>query len=231
MDASNIIVIKLGGSLIGSRHLAGWVDVLAKCGGRAILVPGGGPFADSVRQTQAKMGFDDSAAHHLALLAMEQFGWALASLKSSFTIANSRTAIRRALRIGDVPIWLPTKMVLAAQGILPSWDITSDSLAAWLAGQVGAQQVVLVKHGGPFGDCVQTADLVARGIVDRAFPRFLEASGVTGRIVTADSYTLAQKAFNNGTELGTPIDLHHTGAKRLLGPLWPRSKSPAGDGR
>src|SRR5215468_199322 len=132
MRAEDIIVVKLGGSFVGSRHLAGWIDALANFKGRAVVVPGGGPFADAVRQAQTKIGFKDAVAHHLALLAMEQFAWALASLSARFCIADSATAIRRALRAGNVAIWSPTKMVLGTPEIPPSWEITSDSLAAWL---------------------------------------------------------------------------------------------------
>ena len=230
MHDTHIIVVKLGGSFAGSRHLSGWVGALAGCGGRSVVVPGGGPFADAVRQAQAKIGFSDAAAHHLALLAMEQFAWALASLSARFCIADSATAIRRALRAGNVAIWSPTKMVLGTPEIPPSWEITSDSLAAWLAGQIGAQQLVLVKHGGPFASPLRAADLAARGIVDRAFPLFLASSGARASIVAAEAHTSTHKAIIERGTPGTPIDLHERVARRLLAPLWPKSKSHAGDG-
>lgn len=231
MRDNYIIVVKLGGSFAGSRHLAGWVDVLANCGGRKVVVPGGGPFADAVRDAQAKIGFSDAVAHHLSLLAMEQFGRALTSLNRNFCIADSTAAVRRILRAGDVAIWSPTRMVLRRPEIAPSWDVTSDSLAAWLAGHIGANQIVLVKHGGPFECPVRAVDLVARGIVDRAFPRFLAASGASASIVAAKAYASVQRAISRHGTLGTPIDLHQGGTKRLLPPLWPTSKSRAGDGR
>src|SRR4029077_3193918 len=229
MHDGHIIVVKLGGSLAGSRHLADWVGALASCGGRSVVVPGGGPFADAVRQAQAKIGFSDAAAHHLALLAMEQFGWALASLNSNFRVADSAITIGSALRAGNVPIWSPVKMVLDCREIPPSWDVTSDSLAAWLAGQIGAPQLALVKHGAPGGP-LSAADLAARGIVDRAFPRFLASSGAHASIVAAEAFGSAQKAISEGGMPGTPVVLHDRVARRLLAPLWPRSNSRAGDG-
>jgi len=228
MRAEDIIVVKLGGSLAGSRHLAGWVDTLANFRGRAVIVPGGGPFADAVRQAQTKIGFKEAVAHHLALLAMEQFGQVLVSLSPRFCVADSGAAIRRILRAGSVPVWSPVKMVLRTSEILPSWDITSDSLAAWLAGDIGARQLVLVKHGGPFDGPARADDLVTRGIVDRAFPRFLAASCVPASIVGAKAYA---SAFGRHSALGIPIDLHEPVARRLHAQSWPRSKSHAGDGR
>src|SRR5262245_11397911 len=231
MRTADIIVVKLGGSFVGSRYLAGWVDVLANFKGPVVVVPGGGPFADAVRTAQAKIGFKDAVAHHLALLAMEQFGQVLFSLSPRFCVADSEAAIRRILRAGSVPVWSPVRMVLRTSEILPCWDITSDSLAAWLAGHIGARQLVLVKHGEPLDGPVRAVDLVTRGVVDRAFPRFLAASGVQASIVGAKDYASVPRTIGRRRAPGVSIDLHERAAKRLLASSWPRSKSRAGDGR
>src|SRR5689334_63854 len=109
-----LTVIKLGGSGAFSPDLRGWAAAVAECGGRAVVVPGGGPFAEQVRIAQPRMGFDDTAAHHMALLAMEQFGHALASFDARLSPADTIAALRRALRDRRVPVWLPTGMALAA---------------------------------------------------------------------------------------------------------------------
>src|SRR5207302_4949844 len=102
--------------------------------GRVVVVPGGGPFADAVRAAQAKMGFDDGASHQMALLAMEQYGCALASLSAGWLPAASAAAIRRALDADKIPVWFPTRMVRRAPDVPCSWDVTSDSLARGLQG-------------------------------------------------------------------------------------------------
>src|SRR6201999_873925 len=160
MSMPDITVVKLGGSHAGSAHLDAWLDALAACGGRAVIVPGGGPFADAVRAAQGSMGFDDAAAHHMALLAMEQFGLALASKRPGLGVVASRDDIGTALRVGKVPVWGPTAMALAAKEIPASWDVASDSLAAWLAGRIGATRLLLVKHGAPSAP-VPAAELAA----------------------------------------------------------------------
>ena len=74
-------VVKLGGSLARSEALRGWLAVLARAGrGRAVVVPGGGRYADAVRAEQQRWGFDDSTAHSMALLAMDQYGHQLAAI-------------------------------------------------------------------------------------------------------------------------------------------------------
>src|SRR5437763_974004 len=97
----DLTVIKLGGSHAFAPHLAHWLDAIGHCAGRIVVVPGGGPFADAVRDAQPRMGFDDSAAHRMALLAMEQYGCALASLKTCFALAETRAEIGRALDAGQ----------------------------------------------------------------------------------------------------------------------------------
>src|SRR6266700_5467339 len=116
-------VVKRGGSHAFSAHLASWVAAIAGCAGNVVVVPGGGPFADAVREAQPKIGFGDDAAHHMALLAMEQYGCALASLNGAFVLADSADAMERAMDARQVPVWMPSRMALAAEDIPASWDI------------------------------------------------------------------------------------------------------------
>ena len=176
-------VVKLGGSFALSPHLREWTAAIAARAGRIVIVPGGGPFADVVRIAQAPMGFDDRAAHRMGLLAMEQYGCAIASLDERLSPADSLESIRHSLADGKVPVWLPVRMVLAEASIPQSWDVTSDSLAAWLAGKIGAKRLVLVKHVEAMENAVRAADLTARNIVDNAFMDFLAASGVPAFIL------------------------------------------------
>jgi dihydroneopterin aldolase len=182
-------VIRIGGSFAGSTHLPAWLDAIAVQAGRVVVVPGGGPFADAVRKAQPDMGFDDRAAHRMALLAMEQYGAALASLRTGWIVASSAAGIRRALADGKVPVWAPSRMVLCAKDVSWSWDVTSDSLAAWLAGRLGARRLLLVKHVEPEADELRASDLAARGVTDPAFPGFLRGSGVETFLVGPSGHT------------------------------------------
>ena len=183
MHGRSPTVIKLGGSFAFSPDLKDWIAAIARCAGRAVIVPGGGPFADAVRAAQAKMGFDDRAAHRMGLLAMEQYGCAIESLHEALSLADSLDSIRRGLADDQVPVWLPTPMAMGAADIPQSWDVTSDSLAAWLAGKIGAERLVLVKQVEPAPGTAHVAHLTKRDIVDRAFANFLAASGVPAFIV------------------------------------------------
>jgi aspartokinase-like uncharacterized kinase len=174
-------VVKLGGSLAGSEILRLWLSGLAeRAGGRVVIVPGGGLFADAVRKAQLQSHFSDWHAHRMALLAMDQYGWMLLGLENKLGPARSLVEIHGALAEGRVPVWLPSNMLAARTDVPATWDITSDSLAAWLAGQLAAEHLVLVKSVAPGVGSIPVEDVVQRGIVDHGFEEFLAECGCIG---------------------------------------------------
>jgi 5-(aminomethyl)-3-furanmethanol phosphate kinase len=199
------IVVKVGGSLAFSKHLRPWVEALAGCAGRVVIVPGGGPFADAVRLAQTRMGFHDQTAHHLAVLAMEQYGRALASLASILSPADSADAIRDGLTAGRVPVWMPSLMVLRAGDITQSWSVTSDSLAAWLAGRIGANQLLLIKHAKNLSGRADGKDLIAAGMLDEAFAIYLKRSAAAAYVVGPSDHATAGAAIRAGATAGIPV--------------------------
>ena len=187
-----LAIVKLGGSHAAGPHLKDWLAAISAEAGSIAIVPGGGPFADAVRAAQAGIGYDDRAAHAMALMAMAQFGQALESLNPALTLAASRSAIFRALKDRKVPVWSPEPMARAA-ALPETWDLTSDSLAAWLSGVLGASSLVLVKHGHFEGAALSAHDLVTRRIVDPLFPLYLKESGARAWLAgPADSARLAE---------------------------------------
>jgi aspartokinase-like uncharacterized kinase len=207
-------VVKLGGSLSQSRYLNRWLSVLAAVGGAVVIVPGGGPFADQVRALQKRCRFDDGTAHHMALLAMEQYGRMLAGLQRGVRPAATRAEIARARRAGVVAVWMPTRMVLADPGIAASWDITSDSLAAWLAGKLKADRLVLVKSVALSGGSVPAAALARRGVVDPAFPGYLARCGVDCWCIDDAHHAAMAAVLKSGRGPGTQIVAAPTPAAR-----------------
>jgi aspartokinase-like uncharacterized kinase len=185
---SGTTVIKLGGSFAFSPELRDWIKAIVVHAGRIVIVPGGGPFADTVRTAQEQMRFNDRAAHRMGLLAMEQYGCAIASMNKRLQLAESLEAIRQCLADGKIAVWMPAQMVLADTGIPQSWDVTSDSLAAWLAGRIGAERLILVKHIAAMDNKILASDLVACNMIDSAFVKFLTASRVPGFILGPMAY-------------------------------------------
>jgi 5-(aminomethyl)-3-furanmethanol phosphate kinase len=189
---AQLTIVKLGGSLASGPYLKDWLAAIAAEAGKIVIVPGGGSFADAVRSAQVQIGFDDSAAHAMALMAMAQFGRALLSLNPALRLAASRSAIFRALNDDKVPVWSPEPMAQAA-ALPETWDLTSDSLAAWLAGALGASRLVLVKRDHFQAAAVEARNLVAYGVVDSLFPHYLKESGVRAWLAApGDSASLAE---------------------------------------
>jgi uridylate kinase len=167
-------VIKLGGSFAVSPHLKDILEHVTAAEAPVVLVAGGGPFADAVRAAQPRMGFGEAAAHRMALMAMAQFAEALASLAPRLRTASDMAAIRAALDEGRVPVWSPWPLADGLAALPESWQVTSDSLAAWLAGRLGASRLVMLKHGDP---PASLPEAVASGLVDPLFPGYAAARG------------------------------------------------------
>lgn len=176
-----LTVVKVGGSLLADPDrvrsvLGGLADGIE---GTCIVVPGGGPFADAVRTAQAVEGFGDAEAHRLALDAMGRMAARFATLEPRLVVARTLDECRRLLSEGCTPVWDPVMLRAGHPDIAESWDVTSDSLAVWLAQAVGAEACILVKSADrPPGTTLD--DLSARGLVDAAFPAF--ARDFAGRI-------------------------------------------------
>ena len=173
-NASRPWVVKLGGSLQGSPNLRRWLKVIAASAAPVVIVPGGGPFADEVRLAQKRLKFSDAVAHHMALLAMEQYG------RVHRRLGSLRLRPKR-----------PSPSIKAACGVGQVAGLAADKNGAWAAGyrrklgrhlrQPGAlagaaiesRGLVLVKSARLPKGPRTAAELSRRGIVDAAFPRML----------------------------------------------------------
>lgn len=185
---TDLTVVKLGGSHALSPLLPGWLAVIGRTAAPLVVVPGGGPFADAVRCAQPAMGFDDETAHDMALMAMAQYGRALTGLADGFVYADTVGAVRDAMMRGEVPVWSPWPMLRGHPDIPRSWDVTSDSLAVWLATTLDARRVVLIKHRAP-------AATAGDDLLDAAFASFTARFSGIVRIAGPDDLATADVLF------------------------------------
>jgi aspartokinase-like uncharacterized kinase len=198
-------VLKLGGSFSRYSRLGDVVRALERGAGNAVIVPGGGPFADCVRSEQKKIGFDDHAAHRMALLAMAAFGTALTSLSPMLRQAASASAIKRVLADGAVPVWLPLDLLEGRTDVAETWDMTSDSLAAWLAGRLSASRVIFLKRAVPAK--MALADVVASGVLDALVPNYLADGRLEAWICGPRHLSGLGQALANGSDVGRRIEV------------------------
>ncbi len=193
----NMWVVKLGGSLLGSPELEGWLELIHRLGdGKVIIVPGGGVFADAVRESQQLSGVDDKTAHELAVMAMDQYGVLMTGLNPKIVTAASELELAERGWQHRGIVWLPSKMVCADDEIPCHWDVTSDSLAAWLAHKINATHLILVKSTQPEGTVVSSQKMVESGMVDAYLPKFIHNAEYKTWIIDKTQYKVFAESIS-----------------------------------
>lgn len=162
------LVIKVGGNLARDPHLARCLRPLGELRARhrVLIVPGGGAFADLVRAESARHGLPESTGHWMGVLAMEQYGHLLAGLLPGSVLARTPEEIAAALDEGKLPVLAPYRWLREEDPLPHSWAVTSDSIAAWAAGRLGAGRLILVKR--------REGETAVDGYFETALPEGLE---------------------------------------------------------
>ena len=177
-QTERLAVVKLGGSVVRGTALESWLEVIADAKKPIVIVPGGGALADEVRQCQRQLGFADTTAHRMALLAMDQLAWAVAGLRAGFEVGTSEADLREILARSHVAVWAPSALVADRTDLEATWRLTSDSLALWLAGRLGVGNCYLIKSVSMARRPKSASALLRDGIVDEAFSGMLADTGV-----------------------------------------------------
>jgi len=188
-----VIIVKLGGSLYASPHLKEWCDQLASIHQQSVvIVPGGGPFADQVRDADSIWKLSDAVAHNMAVMGMQQFGCLLAHLNTDLKVIETINSISST----GAMVWLPYNDVVAECDYPKDWRTTSDSLALWLACKLSANHLCLIKSAKI--DCKSTHQLIDSDLVDNYFP--IAANNYSGQVhfYHASQSTNFLKDINNG---------------------------------
>ena len=175
-------VIKLGGSLESAKTLLHCLNRIEQHyqHQRVVIVVGGGIFAEQVRIAQQHWEFNDECAHAMALLAMQQMARLVKGLKADVELAHSVRAIQQSP--SNIIVWSPDINELNNAGVPATWDITSDSLAAWLADRLSADKLLVIKSAA-IDDTLSLAQLAERGIIDKAFCDSVANSAFTVRVI------------------------------------------------
>ncbi len=154
-----------------SAELSCWLDSIVAISKNAnvVVVPGGGEFADTVRNLQKIHQFDELAAHQMALLAMCQFGYLLAGMNKQFKIIEDIEILSSTMGKSLPLLWLPTILINDQSEIPASWDFTSDSIALWLATKISATKLVIVKSKDLNKDNISIRNHIKSDNLDKGF--------------------------------------------------------------
>jgi 5-(aminomethyl)-3-furanmethanol phosphate kinase len=198
MHTDKSIVIKIGGSLI--EHAPGIIRVIRDTCRDALIIPGGGLFADLVRQRNVS----DTTAHFMAIAAMDQYGWLL----SDYGIPVTRSPAF----CGFPHILLPYTHILKTDPLPHSWDITSDTISAYYACLLSTPLIILksLEYIRTTEGPVRTlTDGMITDDLDPAFIPYVFSQGINGQIILgSDLQKLAGLLIGDrveGTRFGSTI--------------------------
>jgi 5-(aminomethyl)-3-furanmethanol phosphate kinase len=218
-----LTVVKVGGGLAreaGDEALRALCEHIGAAGTRhpLLVVPGGGTFADAVRDHDRRFALRPQSAHWMAVLAMDQLGWALADLIPGAV----RVERLEPPRDGVVQVLLPATLLRERDPLPESWAVTSDSIAAWVAGAAGAGRLVLVKPvAGLYATWPADGEPIAQLTVDE-----LEARGPAGvdahlpealRMACVETWIIGGREPEALTEL---LDRGVTAGTRVTAAAW-----------
>jgi aspartokinase-like uncharacterized kinase len=212
-------LIKIGGSLYHQLNLRAKVTAWASLTRehRLLFFPGGGPFADAVRAANNRFDLSDSAAHWMAILAMDQFAYLLGDLTPNAVVVRDLPKAERAAAEGALAILAPSALLLQVDPLPHSWQVTSDSIAAWLAQYANIPLLVLLKSlagvghhddkragTSGFRSSIPAKDLTEYDIVDPYFDQALLPATRCWLVDGRQPERLAE-LLRNGVTIGTEI--------------------------
>ncbi len=190
------LVVKVGGSLFD--RVVPLLGIFREAGRPMLIVPGGGKFADLVR----RLAVSDTAAHWMAIAGMEQFGWYIAS--------HGVSMVTKPVIPSEVTVLLPYCALREADPLPHSWSVTSDTIAAWVAGELSTDLLLLksvdgIHHRRRLLFRVEDPSFIADE-VDSAFIRFAFEHNIVARVINGRYDDRVRLALRDEAAVGTLID-------------------------
>jgi aspartokinase-like uncharacterized kinase len=147
-------VVKIGGSLAQKpKALQALCQKLCFLADkhRIVVVPGGGKFADCVRAADKEFSLSALVSHRMAILGMDQYGLLLTDFIPNSQVVDQIKTVKKVS--SGVFMFLPSKFMSAKSGLPNSWEVTSDTISAFVAEKLVADNLILVKDvDGVFAD-------------------------------------------------------------------------------
>lgn len=176
-------IIKIGGSLMEKpealKALCNKLSEIAKKH-RLLVVPGGGDFAEAVRQTEERFTLSPFVLHKMAILGMDQFGLMLSELIPDANAIASLERSKEYWKSKATSVFLPSKIMFRDEPLEASWDVTSDSIAAFVACRVKAEMLILAKDVDGIFNSDPAENPEARLITELTASALLKRKGKTG---------------------------------------------------
>lgn len=143
MDA----IIKIGGSILQKQESIELFKVLndLKKQFSFVILPGGGAFANLVREYYRTYQLSEDKAHWMAILCENILGFLILEKLEAGVPVFELSEIPAVIKTARIPVFLPFQHLFTRDPLPHSWEVTSDSIAAYLAERLKAQKLILVK--------------------------------------------------------------------------------------
>jgi 5-(aminomethyl)-3-furanmethanol phosphate kinase len=200
-------VIQIGGNLADWVAMADWLTLAGRLAAKAptVIVPTGGPFAETVREAEDMWRLSPAIVRRMVLLGMDSHALLLHGIRSDISTAPDFGAIWANATAGRASVWMPGGLERERPDLVDDWDMSSDSLAAWLAVELRAERLILVKSGACPCHAVDTLGMVRDGLLGPDFPgwrrRFRGKVWCVGR----DQVEELAAALDRDEEFGCPL--------------------------
>ena len=138
-------VVKIGGSLFPDYaiELAKKLENTNSC-----IVLGGGEFANLIRKYNDEQHFSQEVNHWTAIDCMDIMSKLVNDKVNSAKLAYSIDEINQISDEGFTPIFIVSEFLRVEDPFECSWDVTSDSIAAYLAHVLNAKLLIVTNVNG-----------------------------------------------------------------------------------
>ena len=143
-------VFKIGGKILeNSNNIKSTISQLAhlydeKILQKIIVIPGGGSFANFVRSLDEVLQIGDDLAHWIAIYSMNYHGIILNRKYPNLETIEKLKTFQDAKQM--FCIFLPYSFLREDDTLPHNWDVTSDSIALYVANKLKLSQCFLIKN-------------------------------------------------------------------------------------
>ena len=138
-------VVKIGGSLF-PKYAVELADKLKNTS--SLIILGGGEFANLIRKYDAVMNFSDDVNHWQAIDCMDIIAKLVNDKVSSTRLAYSIEDAQKISDEGLTPIFVVSEFLKIEDPFECTWDVTSDSIAAYIAHLLNAKLLIVTNVNG-----------------------------------------------------------------------------------
>ncbi|MCQ2964674.1 MAG: delta 1-pyrroline-5-carboxylate synthetase [archaeon] len=117
-------------------------------GQNCLIVVGGGEFANLVRKYDKDIEFSNDVTHEVAINSMDILAKLLCDKLAFCELSSSFEQAKNIVSSNKIPIMLCSDIILNEESLKHSWEITSDSIAAFIANKLDSKLLIATNVDG-----------------------------------------------------------------------------------